>query len=120
MTVLLDENFPLALLRALRRDGIEAEHIITLGCRGIPDAQIRERLRTEDLLFLTQDVEFLVAEPEAAALVVVSRLRQSQPLADRISLWSRAVHTLLQGPQAARVFELTETGQLSPWRSPSR
>jgi hypothetical protein len=34
VTVLLDENFPLALYRQLRADGIDAEHIITIGWRG--------------------------------------------------------------------------------------
>jgi predicted nuclease of predicted toxin-antitoxin system len=42
--VLLDENFPLGLLRRLRANGFAAEHIITLGWRGAPDARIRERL----------------------------------------------------------------------------
>jgi Domain of unknown function (DUF5615) len=34
MRVLLDENFPLALLRRLRDKGHYAEHIILLGLRG--------------------------------------------------------------------------------------
>jgi hypothetical protein len=41
---LLDENFPLALLRRLRESGYDAEHLITLGQRGLPDAAIQERL----------------------------------------------------------------------------
>lgn len=36
MKVLLDENFPLGLLRRLHADGFAAEHIITLGWRGAP------------------------------------------------------------------------------------
>jgi hypothetical protein len=52
VNVLLDENFPLGLLRALREDGIPAEHIITLGWRGAPDSRIREGLH-KDVLFLT-------------------------------------------------------------------
>ena len=36
MTVLLDENVPLGLLRRLQAAGIEAEHVITLGWRGAP------------------------------------------------------------------------------------
>jgi uncharacterized protein DUF5615 len=42
--VLLDENFPLGLLRNLQHDGLSAQHIITLGWRGVSDARIRERL----------------------------------------------------------------------------
>jgi hypothetical protein len=52
--VLLDENFPLGLLRRLHLDGFAAEHIITLGWRGAPDARIRERLQDEQSLFLTR------------------------------------------------------------------
>jgi predicted nuclease of predicted toxin-antitoxin system len=46
VTILLDENFPLGLVRRLRADGLVAEHIITLGWRGASDARIRERLRS--------------------------------------------------------------------------
>ena len=53
MKVLLDENFPLALLRSLLRDGQEAEHIITMGWRGASDQRIRERLLDGSVLFLT-------------------------------------------------------------------
>ena len=41
MKVLLDENFPLPLLGALRGKDIDAEHIITLGLRGATDKIIR-------------------------------------------------------------------------------
>ncbi len=59
MRILLDENFPIPLHRRLLADGHEAEHIITLGQRGISDVEIRRRLAAEgDLLFLTQDTEF--------------------------------------------------------------
>jgi uncharacterized DUF497 family protein len=33
--VLLDENFPLGLLRRLHADGLAAEHVITIGSRGL-------------------------------------------------------------------------------------
>lgn len=62
MKVLLDENFPLSLLDALRRARIDADHIITLGLRGTPDGTIRARLDVEPTLFLTQDMEFLQKE----------------------------------------------------------
>ena len=74
MRVLLDENFPLPLLSALRRERLDAEHIITLGLRGTPDRNIRTRLDAEAVLFLTQDTEFLMAPMRAAAWVTrVSR-----------------------------------------------
>ena len=49
MIVLLDENFPLGLLRSLQTDGLSAQHIITLGWRGASDARIRERLQDDGM-----------------------------------------------------------------------
>jgi hypothetical protein len=40
--VLLDENFPLPLYRRLREKGYDAEHVIVLGQRGMPDAALRK------------------------------------------------------------------------------
>ena len=45
MKILLDENFPLGLLRSLHADGLSADHIITLGWRGATDRRIREMLQ---------------------------------------------------------------------------
>jgi hypothetical protein len=53
--VLLDENFPLGLLRSLQDDGLSAQHIITLGWRGASDARIRERLQDDQVVFLTRE-----------------------------------------------------------------
>jgi hypothetical protein len=39
--ILLDENFPLGLVRVLEADGLRVEHIITLGWRGTSDTRIR-------------------------------------------------------------------------------
>ncbi len=58
MKVLLGENFPLPLYHRLRAAGHDAEHIIVLGQRGIPDSAIRQRLMAEELVFLTNDTEF--------------------------------------------------------------
>lgn len=49
MRLLLDENFPLALYDRLRSRGIECDHIIASGQRGMPDSQIRERLAAGEL-----------------------------------------------------------------------
>jgi hypothetical protein len=112
--VLLDENFPLPLLGALRQAGIEADHIISLGLRGVADRRIREMLRTEPMLFLTQDVEFLETAASVAP-IVVSRVHQSRPLTERMSLWLVAIQTLLRIETAERLFELTDDGKLIPW-----
>lgn len=118
MKVLLDENFPLGLVRVLEADGLHVEHIITLGWRGASDARIRTRLSSPDVLFLTQDDDFLFGE-SVAAIVVVSRVRQARRLAERIDVWRKAVGELLRIPQAEKLFELTDAGLLVPWRDAS-
>jgi hypothetical protein len=89
LKILLDENFPLALYRSLKANGEDVEHIITLGLRGTPDHQIRERLLDKNVLFLTQDEDFLFDRP-TEAIVVLSRVRQVRPLVERIDVWRRA------------------------------
>lgn len=116
MRVLLDENFPLGLLRRLHADGLVADHIISLGWRGASDTRIRERLQDRDLLFLTQDEDFLFGVP-VPAIVVISRVRQARPLAERIEVWRDAVRDLRNRPSAERLFELTDNGVLLPWRA---
>jgi len=114
VNVLLDENFPLRLLSVLRSNGVEADHIITLGWRGVTDPVIRERVTCKDVLFVTQDIEFLTAAVEPFAIVLVSRVRQSRPIGERVSAWERAVRQLLTGSKEQRLFELGDDGQLLP------
>jgi predicted nuclease of predicted toxin-antitoxin system len=59
MRILLDENFPLALLWKLQDEGHQVDHIILLGLRGASDRAIIDRLNSEDILLLTHDQEFL-------------------------------------------------------------
>ena len=115
MTVLLDENFPLGLLRCLQADGFAAEHIITLGLRGAPDSHIRERLQDNQLLFLTQDEDFLFGAG-VPPTVVVSRVKQSRRLEDRIEIWRSAVRQLAAAQRSERLLELLDDGRLAPWR----
>lgn len=115
MKVLLDENFPLGLVRVLEAHGLHVEHIITLGWRGASDTRIRTRLSSPEVLFLTQDEDFLFGE-SVASIVVVSRVRQARRLTERVEVWRRAVAELLRTPQAQRLFELTDEGVLMPWR----
>ena len=58
MIILLDENFPLRFYTRLQKEGFSAEHIL-LTHRGIHDRDIFIRLRQEELLFLTQDENFV-------------------------------------------------------------
>jgi hypothetical protein len=112
--ILLDENFPLGLVRVLERDGLCVEHIITLGWRGASDTRIRTRLSNPEVVFLTQDDDFLFGEA-VESIVVVSRVRQSRRLAERTELWRTAVGELLRTPRTERLFELSDEGVLMPW-----
>lgn len=114
MKILLDENFPLALHRTLLADGERAEHIITLGWRGASDKRIGERLLDSDLLFLTQDEDFLLSKP-VAAVIVLSRVRQARPLRERVAIWRQAIRQLIQNRPPERRFELMDDGYLLPW-----
>lgn len=116
MRILLDENFPIQLHRRLRDTGHEADHIIALGLRGISDAEIRLRLAAEpDLLFLTQDTEFANLPSEIAATVMISRVPQSLPIAERVEVWSHAISAFLEQPSAGKLFELLPDGQVVEW-----
>jgi len=117
--VLLDENFPLGLVRVLQADGLQVEHIINLGWRGASDRRIRERLSDRDIVFLTQDDGFL-SGASVGATIIVSRVRQSRRLADRIDVWRKAIASLSVAAQATRVFELTDDGVLEAWRDTPR
>jgi hypothetical protein len=112
--VLLDENFPLGLVRVLQADGLQVEHIITLNWRGASDTRIRERLSDKDIVFLTQDDDFLFGSP-VEATIIVSRVRQSRGLAERVEVWRKAIATLNAAVQTTRVFELSDEGVLEPW-----
>ncbi len=86
MKILLDENFPLQLERELCKSGYEAEHIITLGQRGLPDSAIRIRMANERLLFLTHDTEFAENAALYQGAVIISRVSQDLPIGKRIEI----------------------------------
>ena len=114
MKVLLDENFPLALLRSLLNDGQQAEHIITMGWRGASDQRIRELLLDRSVLFLTHDEDFLF-DKKAASIVVLSRVKQSRRLNERVQIWRQAIQDLVSTPRTELRFELLDDGRLLPW-----
>jgi predicted nuclease of predicted toxin-antitoxin system len=88
--LLLDENFPLRLVRRLRQENFEVEHIILLGQRGAADRAILNRLDAEETLFLTNDQEFLEAPPTRSP-IIVSQVTQSLSIAARVEIWLRAI-----------------------------
>jgi predicted nuclease of predicted toxin-antitoxin system len=72
MIILLDENFPLRFYNRLQKEGFTTQHIL-LTDRGIRDKQIIARLMQEEVLFLTQDEDFVEAAPDCKASYLVSR-----------------------------------------------
>jgi hypothetical protein len=115
MKILLDENFPLALERKLRAEGREVEHIILLGLRGTPDSEIIERLHKDEILFLTQDDDFLDPRLTRSA-VIISRVTQSLPLGIRVETWLKAVRDYFSREWNERLFEVFDDGRLVPWQ----
>jgi hypothetical protein len=114
MRILLDENFPLPLVRNLQDEGLEVEHIILLGLRGAPDAAILGRLNSEELLFLTHDQEFLALPPTRSA-IIVSRVTQSLPIEERVEIWLGAIREYFSHEWRERLFEVFDDGRLCPW-----
>jgi predicted nuclease of predicted toxin-antitoxin system len=115
MKILLDENFPVALIRKLREGGQEAEHMILLGLRGTSDSAIIDRLNSEELLFLTQDQEFLDL-PLTSSAVIVSRVTQSLPLSVRVEAWLKAIREYFSRDWNEKLFEVFDDGKLLPWQ----
>jgi predicted nuclease of predicted toxin-antitoxin system len=113
--VLLDENFPLPLYHHLRSAGVDVEHVIMLGQRGVSDDKIRQRLLSEELLFLTNDAEFAELSAGSRAIVLISRVRQSRPIRERVTLWFSTVQGILDSHPGHRVLELLDSGDLIPW-----
>jgi hypothetical protein len=115
VSILLDENFPLQLYNRLRRESTEVEHIL-LQERGIPDSTIRKRLAVDSkLVFLTNDTEFLDLDFECSGAVIVSRVRQSLPIGERIEFWLRGLEAFLAQRPPGTLFELVEPGRIVPW-----
>ena len=114
MRVLLDENFPLALVGALRKQGYQVDHIILLGLRGTLDETIVRMLDSEELLFLTQDQEFLARQSKLSS-VIVSSVSQTLPIRARLEIWKKAVGEYFAGKWRGKVFEVFDDGELHPW-----
>jgi len=113
--ILLDENFPLALYRKLRDAGKQVEHIIALGQRGVTDAVLRNRLATEELVFLTQDAEFEDIPADFRSQVIISRLPQRLPVRERVEIWFAALEKFQERNPKERLFDLLPSGEIIAW-----
>jgi predicted nuclease of predicted toxin-antitoxin system len=117
MRILLDENFPLGLVRRLQQEGHHVDHIILLGIRGTADRAIVDLLNSEDLLFLTHDQEFFDAALSRSRLII-SRVTQSLPITVRIEIWLQAIREYFSHDWPETVFEVFDDGKLNPWEKP--
>jgi len=112
---LLDENLPLQLHRRLVGAGLESEHIITSGQRGLPDAAIKDRLAVDgDLVLLTQDTEFEGIEV-GFGTVIISRVPQGLPVRRRVEIWFEALSGFAADPPPGQLFDLLPNGQIVGW-----
>jgi predicted nuclease of predicted toxin-antitoxin system len=87
--LLLDENFPLPLYHELQAAEYDVDHLIVLGQRGLPDAVIRQRLASEEIVFLTQDTEFEDLTADYRAIVIIPHVRQNLPIQQHVDIWLR-------------------------------
>jgi predicted nuclease of predicted toxin-antitoxin system len=115
LKILLDENFPLPLYRRLREAGYDVEHVIALGKRGMPDAELRRRLAAEPILLLTNDTEFEDIGLDYAGKVIISRLPQRLPIAERVEIWFKALQRFLERESPHKLFDLLPDGQIVAW-----
>ena len=115
MIILLDENFPLRFYTRLQREGFSVEHIL-LTHRGILDREILLRLKQEELLFLTQDKDFVEAAPDCKASIVWSRVSQSMAIDRRVEIWHGGVRQFHSKKWDEKFFELDDDGILHPVR----
>ena len=113
MIILLDENFPLRFYTRLQEEGLAAQHIL-LTDRGIEDKQITARLMQEEVLFLTQDEDFVEAAPDCKASIIWSRVSQSMAIDQRVEIWLNAVRQFFAKQWSEKFFELYDDGQLHP------
>jgi predicted nuclease of predicted toxin-antitoxin system len=115
LKILLDENFPLPLYRRLREAGYDAEHVIALGKRGMPDAELRRRLAAEPIVLLTNDTEFEDIGLDYAGKVIISRLPQRLPITERVEIWFYALQRFLECESPHKLFDLLPDGQIVAW-----
>jgi predicted nuclease of predicted toxin-antitoxin system len=113
MIILLDENFPLRFYTRLQREMFSVEHIL-LTKRGIHDRDILVRLKQEELLFFTQDEDFVSTAPDCKASIIWSRVSQSKSIDQRVEIWYSAVNQFMSNKWSENCFEIYDNGILQP------
>jgi hypothetical protein len=87
---LLDENFPLPLHRKLLQEGFDAEHV-------------------------TNDTQFEDAAGKCLAQIIISRLPQRLPIAQRVDICLKALGDFREKKPAQKLFDLMADGRIVPW-----
>ena len=64
--------------------------------------------------FPIEDEDFLFSPP-GTAVILLSRVRQSRGISERVSIWLDAVRRLRREGRSERRFELIDSGYLQPW-----
>jgi len=72
------------------------------------------RLKREELLFLTQDEDFVEAAPDCKASIIWSQVTQSIPIEKRVEIWMAAINEFFSKKWAEKFFELYDDGNLHP------
>lgn len=72
MKVVLDNNLPRSLGRLLVEHGFEAVHVREIGLSGASDAELKNRLAGEQIIFVSRDGDFWLNHPEGWAVVWVA------------------------------------------------
>jgi predicted nuclease of predicted toxin-antitoxin system len=67
--VVVDNNLPISLAKALSQKGFEATHVLDVGLGSAPDQILRERFRKTELVFVTRDNDFWMQRPAGWAVV---------------------------------------------------
>lgn len=79
MRILLDENLPADLVRALAELGHDVEHVDSKHLSGTPDTEVWAAAQSEQRLLITQDIGFADARmftPGAHAGILLVRLKR--------------------------------------------
>lgn len=110
--LLLDENLPKNLWKALRAAGYPTARLVEEGLRGRPDSVIFRQVRSHATI-ITRDKDFLKTDqfPIPHSGIIVVRLPNSTPVAEVVREVLNALATLKEQDPTNKVF-VVEPGQV--------
>lgn len=110
--LLLDENLPKSLWKALRAAGYPTARLVDEGLRGRPDSVIFRQVRSRATI-ITRDKDFLKTDqfPPPHSGIIVVRLHNKTPVAEVVREVLNALATLKEQDLINKVF-VVEPGQV--------